>query len=527
MRILGDNSDGFQNEINIQDSLDFKIYDSLNPNLKHFLQDMFRGYNLRGKRIHAIRAKLTEKPDFYVTIDGVPGGRYVSVKKGSGNSVHQEKLSLFIEFLRSNGASEEIIDDLLRFHYSDGTDNNTGMVRLTAREFAKENPEIVFRLNEYFSEKKFLKLIFYRVLFIGNLPDAPMVDYLYHGDERNGVWASRDEIMDYVNTFSRNESKSVAFGPLTYQCWNKNLERKPNLEDRRDTMQVKWGTLEDTLIEITSRRRDYIATGAYEGEMSERASVITFNRNPHAKTFENYLNTLHYEPNNVLLIRVTTKQMSSLSNQKVNTRADAYAIEILDNRMFDILEDNEFYLDEDILAAYDSSYYKFIEKSGLSIKKDDSVDYTLIKLTPNSFKELFDSYELGYAASVYCQKSSELYLNKTLLTGWKTTIEDLQEYFQSGDITEESLTSSLELCKKLKEEAARRIKQTINNSPYLQAVIFNGKYIYHEPYIAYYFMQNGLISNLKTIPYSVTTGSGRSHGDYSIVLKPKTSLRAS
>ena len=43
---------------------------------------------------------------------------------------------------------------------------------------------------------------------------------------------------------------------------------------------------------------------------------------------------------------------------------------------------------------------------------------------------------------------------------------------------------------------------------------------YEEPYTAHYFMQNNNISKLGYQPFTVTTGSGRSHGDYTIVLKP-------
>ena len=48
MRIVGDNSDGFRNEINIEKCLDFKLFEELNPNLQHFLMDVFKGYSLKG-----------------------------------------------------------------------------------------------------------------------------------------------------------------------------------------------------------------------------------------------------------------------------------------------------------------------------------------------------------------------------------------------------------------------------------------------------------------------------------------------
>lgn len=131
---------------------------------------------------------------------------------------------------------------------------------------------------------------------------------------------------------------------------------------------------------------------------------------------------------------------------------------------------------------------------------------------------------MGYGASVFCKKSSELHYNIPLLNGWKTSIEDLQEYFSSEDINEESLTKSLELCQKMKEFSIAKIKNCIDNSPRLQSIIFNGTDIYDEPYTAYFFMQNNCVRALGYIPYNVTTGSGRSHGDYSIVLKPKSAM---
>ena len=65
-----------------------------------------------------------------------------------------------------------------------------------------------------------------------------------------------------------------------------------------------------------------------------------------------------------------------------------------------------------------------------------------------------------------------------------------------------------------------KIKQLIENSPELQKKIFNGIGLYEEPYTAFYFYHGEDISKLTTIPFNVTTGSGRSKGDYTIVFKP-------
>lgn len=518
MPIVGDNSDGFDNEIRIEKCLNFKKFENITPNLQNFLRDVFKGYNLNGKEIHATRSPQRIKPDFYLVADGIPKGVYVSIKKGSGNSIHQESLSLFIDYLKSLNASDQIISYLKEFHYADGTTNNTGKKRITASEFKKQNPEKIVALNAFFNQKPIIKKMFERFIFLGNLQDAVRVDYVYHGTPNKGVWASRDEIYQYLAT-KLFDNDSVHFSQLTYQVWNRNIKRNPNTEIRREQMQIKWGGIENTLTEITSCRSVYKQNGTYEGDFSEKASVIYFNRYPEDSSFKDYLKKINSTPEKTLLVRITTKQFSKLSNQKVMTRADAYAIEVLDKNLFKIAEQNEFYLDEEILQQYKGKF-KIIEKSGISIKIPNSDSYQLLKLTPSSFYKLFDSYALGAGASLFCQQENELIKNKDLLNGWNTTIEEMKEYFEYIKIDEENLFTSKELCTMIKNEACHKISDRINSEIFLQEVIFNGLHIYEEPYTAHFFMQNNNISELKYLPFSITTGSGRSHGDYTIVLKP-------
>ena len=46
----------------------------------------------------------------------------------------------------------------------------------------------------------------------------------------------------------------IHFGPLTYQIWNRCLNFNPKTENRRNVMQVKWGSLEKDLIAINKER---------------------------------------------------------------------------------------------------------------------------------------------------------------------------------------------------------------------------------------------------------------------------------
>lgn len=520
MRVFGDNSDGFQNEIDIQKSLNEKLFEKLNANLRHFLEDVFKGYSLKHRRIHAIRSEQRFKPDFYLHIDGIPKEVYVSVKKGCGNSVHQEKLENFIDFLKKKNTPDEIIKYLQLYHFSDGTYNNTGKNRLASKEFSKKHPEIVNRLNEYFSDDALTEELLYRFVFDGNIEDAPRTDYLYHGTISSGVWASREEILKYVKEKNKKNTSAFFIGPLTYQTWNKNLKHNPNTENRREVLQLKWGSLEEDLTSITSCRENFVQNGTYEGEMDEKASVIYFNRNPEDVVFKQYLADIQSLPEETLLVRVTTNQFSKLSNQKVKTRADAYAIQILDNKIYSVLEENLFYLDETILENY-TDCYTFIKESGISIKLHDSQDYTLIKFTPNSFNKVFNSYELGAAASLFCSKLDELPKNKFLIDGWHSSYKKLCLSFANINFSENELYSSVDICKQLKEKSSFLIREKIEESKEIQRLIFNGIGIYEEPYTAFYMLKDNVISGLTYIDYIITTGSGRSKGVYSIILKPK------
>lgn len=523
MRIVGDNSDGFRNEKNIERCLDFKLFEELNPNLQHFMLDVFKGYSLKGKRIHAIRSKINVKPDFYLHVDDIPKEVYVSVKKGDGNSVHQERLSEFVKFIKSIGATDETISSLKMFHYGDGTTDNTGEVRLSASQFAKNNPEALLAANDFFAQEKVMDAVIERAVFRGAISDAPRAEYVYHGTAYSGVWASRDEIYEYIHkTLLQENKRGISVGPLSYQVWNRNLGCNQDNEWKREQMQFKWGSMCDMLTAITALRKANKQRGTMEGNLDEISSVVFFNRDPHNTVFQSYISSIDNDPNEILLVRVTTKQFSKLSNQKVMTRSDAYAIKVTDDRLYNVLEENEFYLDEDILAPY-VGYYHFISRSGISIKISDSSSYNLIKLTPNSFSKLFDSYELGAGASLFCQNEEELPKNLALLSGWNTNIDKLQQYFDIFNITERTITGSTNLCKQIKQYAVGIITSKIDSTTRLQQIIFNGMYIYEEPYVAYFFMQSNVIKVLKYVPYSVTTGSGRSNGDYTIVLKPKMS----
>lgn len=267
--------------------------------------------------------------------------------------------------------------------------------------------------------------------------------------------------------------------------------------------------------------------GTHDGDIAEIEFVKKFNINKKSEKFKNYLSKFEYDNiDNIYMIRVTTKQLSKLSNQHVMTRADSYLIKSNDSKLDNLLIKNDNYLDEQILKL-NNIEFEHIKFSGVSIKMSDSNKFQILKMTPDSFYKIFNEYELGAGASVYCTKEEELEKNDSVYTGWHTSKQKIIDKYNK-DIPallklNEQISKSEEILiyKKLKTFSNKKMIEIINNDKHLQEIIFNGYHIYEEPYSASYFYKGNDIIELRYIPFSVTTGSGRSKGNFTIVLKPK------
>lgn len=255
--------------------------------------------------------------------------------------------------------------------------------------------------------------------------------------------------------------------------------------------------------------------GTYDGDKDEIRFVAEFNSNK--SKFNSYLSQFFtYE--NLWMIRVTTKQFSQLSGRKVFTRSDCYLASIPSD-VTDILEENDYLLSEDILDKRKIDYKK-IPQSGISVKMTTSSSFQILKTGPNSFKNLFGSFELGAGASLFCLRDSELDKNPDLILGWNSTIDRMTSHFQQFTKNTKDFYLNQDICKSIKKHSCNEIQRMIDESVDLQQKIFNGIGLYEEPYTAFYFYHGNDIKTLTTIPFNVTTGSGRSRGDYTIVLKP-------
>ena len=245
-------NDGFVNELELIDYINYHSWNSYNENIQNFLYFTFDGNINPSERFFARKCEGGQvKPDLVVIHNGLE--KYVSVKKGSGNSVHQEKISVFFPLI-GEMFGNQVLDNLKLFHYGDGTTDDTGLTRLSASECQHEYASQIALLNRVFNEPNALMFFLDRFLFIGNVSSILVVDVIYHGTIDDGLWASRDELYDYFlnNDFSSN---ALHFGSLTYQVWGRNNDFVAVHPDRRYVMQVKWGGCRNDLYAISRRRR--------------------------------------------------------------------------------------------------------------------------------------------------------------------------------------------------------------------------------------------------------------------------------
>lgn len=243
-------NDGFLNEETLRTYINERSFSDYNENIKSFLRFLFDEEFEVNLPFFASKIAGRAKPDLCISHNGIK--KYVSLKKGSGNSVHQEGIEVFFPFFRDL-FGDEALDKLKLFHYGDDTLDDSGEIRYDAAGCKLRYAKQIADLNELINTRERLEVFLNRFLFVGNVKSAS-VDVIYHGTINNGLWASREEIFDYMldNKFDMN---AIHFGPLTYQVWGRNEKRTAVHPERRYVMQIKWGSAAKDLTKITQKRR--------------------------------------------------------------------------------------------------------------------------------------------------------------------------------------------------------------------------------------------------------------------------------
>ncbi len=222
------------------------------------------------------------------------------------------------------------------------------------------------------------------------------------------------------------------------------------------------------------------------------------------------------------IIRVNKKVLSKMTNGKANPKSDVYVA--CGTLPQSLLEEKEFFLTDDDVERFNFSR---ISGTGISIKRPGSNSYTIHKWTPDSFEKTFGSYDLGAGVSIFRQNEEELIKNDVLLIGWKTSWESFEKYFSEIDNIVSLKDSRVsgehrkKIAKKVSEFSTKIVTEKIEIDKNIRDRVFQGSIDFDEPYNATWFYSNQTLTNAGKIPFSITTGSGRTRGDYTVVVKPK------
>lgn len=238
--------DGFENEEKILYSLNNRNFYEICNNLKLFIEFACKRKISANEIVNCKKIGGQNKSDISIVVNNSDKFS-VSIKKGKGNSVHQEPLKNFISFLKATYNIDNSIKEALQyFIWGDGTYDGKGMKqnRMDALTLKKKYPGKIKILKEFFYSIK--RDLIYRFAIKGAVSrNTP--DFIYYGSSNKGLWVSSNHALNFLCD-DRNESKSVIpIGILTFQAWNRAIKDKSLSEHKRGVVQIKWPNIEKDL----------------------------------------------------------------------------------------------------------------------------------------------------------------------------------------------------------------------------------------------------------------------------------------
>lgn len=237
-------SSGFDNENEFIEHFNkANTFEELNNNLQKVVLKVNTGKI--PNKIGAKKYGGANKADLSILLDDKEFS--VSVKKGSGNSLHQEPVEEFIKFLKNEiEDNESIFNDIRFFIWGDLTYDGSGKIidRMSGSELKKNYIERVNNIQRYFDNHK-EKLI--NRFIIEGVVSKTKAEFLLYGNVIDCVIVSEDKVFQFAKNIAKNP---ISIGVLTFQAWNRNITGRHDMEKRRGQIQLKWGTLKTDLLSI-------------------------------------------------------------------------------------------------------------------------------------------------------------------------------------------------------------------------------------------------------------------------------------
>lgn len=193
-----------------------------------------------------------EKPDICVKVGKKI--KYISIKMGHKNSIHCESIEKFKKFLESINVKPNIINEILRYQYGDGTTDGSGEYRQSSSDYKLENFNSINLINKELNNPKIIKKVINRFLIQGTQWQSHKVDILLYGTPDDFFFITKGEIYKYILSKINVESSAIHFSCLTFQPMSRVLDYNESMEYMRHWIQIKWYNLGDNIIELMNQK---------------------------------------------------------------------------------------------------------------------------------------------------------------------------------------------------------------------------------------------------------------------------------
>lgn len=239
---------GFINEENFAKKLDNKKFKELDSDFKNMLKSIFKNIK-EDDNVECWKSKYFEKADIKVKINNEIKG--ISIKTGKYCSMHQESAESFYPFLRRIGVDEKIIKSIEKFLIGKIDEQRVDAITYIFHNYS-EVKEIREELNKYYIK---INLIL-RFIFQGTEKQKYGCDLIIHGTPENFVWATKDEVLEYLINYKNNHEIYLKFSALNLKSYDRNLRNNELKILKQNEIQIKWYTIKADLERIKELREN-------------------------------------------------------------------------------------------------------------------------------------------------------------------------------------------------------------------------------------------------------------------------------
>lgn len=241
-------------EMEIVNHLNNKKIKDLSNNLRSLVQALYGPLEENKK----VKCELVEgfiKPDFVITYNGEK--KYVSMKTGRAEVVHQENIKSFILFLRSLGVSAETQKTILFYQYGDGTLDGSGEQRFNYNRLRVLLEDRIDRANhELNNDIEIIRKVIDRCIITGTLENAIPIDGLYFGDVNYGEIMTVKQLKRHIDKKDWLWMKNLHIGPIQIRPHARYIGKEIKNPEAREKVECYWANLSAD-VSFISGRYDY------------------------------------------------------------------------------------------------------------------------------------------------------------------------------------------------------------------------------------------------------------------------------